>query len=174
MYLRCFAVLRNTHLTIFTHSDKFPPLQVNPLHCPCNTHYSSTKAESLKQTNRKTMQLLGAEHTYTLVITQGPGPHMPCYSTYHWWGGGADSVERHLRISSQGADGFCLISFPLETETLVCGVPWISCLLITSRAFPPCVCLLASHLPPWHVPSLPTFIFFSGVLLHSDILLVYS
>ena len=85
------------------------------------------------------MQLPGAEHTYTLVITQGPGPHVPCYSTYRWWGGGADSVERHLRISSQGADGFCLLSFPLETETLVCGVPWISCLNY-QRGFPsPCV-----------------------------------
>ena len=140
----------------------------------CKAHFNSAKAESLKQTNIKMMQLPGAEHIYRLVITQGSGPHMPCYSTYHWRGGGADSVERHFRITSQGADGFYLISFPLETETLVCGVLWISCIVTTSGAFPPCVFWLLASCRDQSFLCLPLFSLFSDVLLHSDVLLVYS
>ena len=99
---------------------------------------------------------------------------MLCCRTYPWWGGGADSVECHLRISSQGADCFYLISFPLETEALVCGVLWISCIVTTSGAFPPCVFWLLTSCQDQSFLCLPLFSLFSDVLLHSDVLLVYS
>lgn len=43
MHLRGFALLRNTYLTISSHSEKFPPPQVNPI--GGNVHYNSTAAE---------------------------------------------------------------------------------------------------------------------------------